>query len=543
MGMLDEERSGSKKEKAIKEKATQKKTNAPASSPRPKPRPTTIDWDANKNKTDARTYTPPTTTVDAPAPKTKVVQKNNTANVIAGRQARGLSMLEAQNQRRNRQGKVVSAADASYGYIDANGKFVDAYTDATNGGGPGRAGPEFQTKSQAIDSPTGGEKSGTLASFLGATPKDSNLAPTGIAKFIQDGGVLGTMAKGLGKGIKGVAQDIGGAFKPASYTVKPGDNLSKIAAKNNMTLEQLLAKNPGLDPKKPIQPKQQIKIGGLFGGTQTPEQAAANAAMMAQMDNRDNNGIAAAPVGVQGVQCPAGQVFNPVTNSCEPALSTMTQAAQTSMPAGIPGIDNPSYEQIIAYRNNPQQVSSLPIAPGPLTPNLSPLTKTNIVGQLGVRMAAEGGIMSLVEAEGGNEKTLISDAIAAIESGAEDEAAAVALAKFVQVHGEDALRNLVEKVQSGDYADTRERFANGENGIVNGPGDGSGTDDKVPATIDGKQDVLLTNNEYVLREPTTAALEAALGKGGLDAVNAAEGDAPAVLRRLMNNVQAERQTA
>jgi hypothetical protein len=51
-----------------------------------------------------------------------------------------------------------------------------------------------------------------------------------------------------------------------------------------MTLEQLLAKNPGLDPKAYIQPGQQIKIGGLFGGTQTPEQAAANAAMMAQMD-------------------------------------------------------------------------------------------------------------------------------------------------------------------------------------------------------------------------------------------------------------------
>jgi hypothetical protein len=302
-----------------------------------------------------------------------------------------------------------------------------------------------------------------------------------------------------------------------------------------MTLEQLLAKNPGLDPKAYIQPGQQIKIGGLFGGTQTPEQAAANAAMMAQMDRTgNNNSVAAAPMGVQGVQCPAGQVFNPVTNSCEPAMTDMTQAAQTSMPTGgVPGIANPSYDQIMAYRNNPQAFA-------PLTPNLNSLMR--LTGQ-GVQMAAEGGIMSLVEAEGGNEKTLISDAIAAIESGAEDEAAAVALAKFVQVHGEDALRNLVEKVQSGDYADTRERFANGENGIVNGPGDGSGTDDKVPATIDGKQDVLLTNNEYVLREPTTAALEAALGKGGLDAVNAAEGDAPAVLLRLMNKVQAERQTA
>jgi hypothetical protein len=334
--------------------------------------------------------------------------------------------------------------------------------------------------------------------------------------------LLGTMAKGLGKGIKGVAQNIKGAFKPASYTVKPGDNLSKIAAANNMTLEQLLAKNPGLDPKTAIQPKQQIKIGGLFGGTQTPEQAAASAAMMAQMDRTsNNNSVAAPPMGVQGVQCPPGQVFNPVTNSCEPAPTTMTAAAQTSMPTnGVPGIANPSYEQIIAYRNNPQA-----FAPAP------------------VQMAAEGGIMSLVEAEGGNEKTLISDAIAAIESGAEDEAAAVALAKFVQVHGEDALRDLVEKVQSGDYADTRERFANGENGIVKGPGDGSGTDDKVPATIDGEKDVLLAAGEMVLRKKTTDALDAALGEGGLDAVNAAEGDAPAVLRRLMSKVQAERQTA
>jgi LysM repeat protein len=516
MATADERRESRKKTGQANQAAGKYKSvtpsKAPASSPRPKPRPTTIDWSANKDKTDARTYTRPASNTAPPAPKAKaVVPRNNTANVIAGRQARGLSMLEAQNQRRNRQGKVVSAADASYGYIGADGKFVSALEDATNGGGPGRAGPEFQTKRQAINSPTGGEKSGTLASFLGATPKGSNLEPTGLAKLAYDGGIFGTIAKGLAGGVKNLV-------KPATYEVQKNDNLSKIAAANNMTLEQLLAKNPGLDPKAYIQEGQQIKIGGLFGGTQTPEQAAANAAMMANM-NRDNN-KPAAPVGVQAVQCPAGQVFNPMTNSCEPALSTMTQAAQTSMPAGIPGIDNPSYEQIMAYRNNPQA-----FAPAP------------------VQMAAEGGIMSLVEAEGGNEKTLISDAIAAIESGAEDEAAAVALAKFVQVHGEDALRNLVEKVQSGDYADTRERFANGENGIVNGPGDGSGTDDKVPATIDGKQDVLLTNNEYVLREPTTAALEAALGKGGLDAVNAAEGDAPAVLLRLMNKVQAERQTA
>jgi LysM repeat protein len=412
---------------------------------------------------------------------------------------KGGKNISQQNRERIKGKYKEGVKSFGYGYYDQNGEWIYPIEDAQDGGGPGGSDVKF------------GGAFGGVSNALGATGYGSGEEATGLAKFIQDGGVLGTMAKGIAGGVKNLV-------KPATYEVQEGDNLSKIAAANNMTLEQLLAKNPGLDPKAYIQPGQQIKTGGLFGGTPTAEQTAATAAMMANM-NRDNN-KPAAPMGVQGVQCPAGQVFNPMTNSCEPALSTMTQAAQTSMPAGIPGIDNPSYAQIMAYRNNPQA-----FAPAP------------------VQMAAEGGIMSLVEAEGGNEKTLISDAIAAIESGAEDEAAAVALAKFVQVHGEDALRNLVEKVQSGDYADTRERFANGENGIVNGPGDGSGTDDKVPATIDGKQDVLLTNNEYVLREPTTAALEAALGKGGLDAVNAAEGDAPAVLRRLMNNVQAERQTA
>ena len=444
------------------------------------------------------------TTVAAPAAKRQA---------IAGKQLRSgpaASMNSSKNPRLNRQGKTVSAADAKYLNI----------RDRFDGGGPGRAGPEPQTKKQAIK---GDREFGTIGSKLGMTPLGSGEKPTGLANFVTAGGIPGMVARGIGGVAKNIGNDIKGAFKPATYEVQEKDNLSKIAAANNMTLEQLLAKNPQYkDQPNMIQPGQQIKIGGLFGGTQTPEQAAANAAMMAQMDRTgNNNSVAAAPMGVQGVQCPAGQVFNPVTNSCEPAMTDMTQAAQTSMPTGgVPGIANPSYDQIMAYRNNPQA-----FAPAP------------------VQMAAEGGIMSLVEAEGGNEKTLISDAIAAIENGAEDEAAAMALAKFVQVHGEDALRNLVEKVQSGDYADTRERFANGENGIVNGPGDGSGTDDKVPATIDGKQDVLLTNNEYVLREPTTAALEAALGKGGLDAVNAAEGDAPAVLQRLMSKVQAERQTA
>ena len=66
------------------------------------------------------------------------------------------------------------------------------------------------------------------------------------------------------------------------------------------------------------------------------------------------------------------------------------------------------------------------------------------------------------------------------------EEASVALGKFLATYGEEALKNLVEAVQSGELDDTIERFANGEAGEVNGPGDGSGVDDKVPASLEGQ---------------------------------------------------------
>jgi hypothetical protein len=96
---------------------------------------------------------------------------------------RGLTMDTAQNPRLDKNGKVVSAEDAKY----LN------FMDMIDGGGPGRAGPEFQTKRQAKDSPTGGEKTGTIASFVGATPLNSGIEPTGIAGFVNSGGIIGTI--------------------------------------------------------------------------------------------------------------------------------------------------------------------------------------------------------------------------------------------------------------------------------------------------------------------------------------------------------------
>jgi len=158
------------------------------------------------------------------------------------------------------------------------------------------------------------------------------------------------------------------------------------------------------------------------------------------------------------------------------------------------GVGRPSsYEEILAYRDR------------------------------GVLPYAEGG-----EIKQPNEKTEIVEAISAIKG--QHAEPQVALGAFLAKYGEEALRDLVDSVQSGEFDDTRERFANGENGMVRGPGDGSGVDDKVPATIDGEQDVLLADGEFVLRKDTTDALEKKFGGGFLSAVNGAGKDAPKILK-------------
>ena len=145
---------------------------------------------------------------------------------------------------------------------------------------------------------------------------------------------------------------------------------------------------------------------------------------------------------------------------------------------------------------------------------------------------AEGGEVDMVMEENGmNEKDVIVEAIEAIKGMSEQPE--IALAMFVQKYGEDALRDLVGRVQSGELDDTVARFEEGEKGMVRGPGDGSGVDDMVPATLEGEQDVLLSDGEYVLRKNTTDALEKAYGGGFLDIVNRAEEDAPRQLEQMV----------
>jgi len=103
----------------------------------------------------------------------------------------------------------------------------------------------------------------------------------------------------------------------------------------------------------------------------------------------------------------------------------------------------------------------------------------------------EGGIMSMVP-EQMNDKELVSMAIAALSGKVPQEEAVGVLSRFTARFGEDALRDLMTQVQTGAIAQN----AGKAGGMVRGAGDGM--DDLVPAKLEGEQDVLLSDNEYVI---------------------------------------------
>lgn len=122
-------------------------------------------------------------------------------------------------------------------------------------------------------------------------------------------------------------------------------------------------------------------------------------------------------------------------------------------------------------------------------------------------MAPQGAAMP-------NEQEVIVLAAKAIKGMIQGEEAQMALAMFVQQHGEQKLRQLVTSVNSGEFDQTIAKLSGGDGGMVQGPTDGSGTDDMMPARLDDQQ-ILLTDNEYVVKAPTSEAL----GEDVLDVIN------------------------
>lgn len=268
----------------------------------------------------------------------------------------------------------------------------------------------------------------------------------------------------------------------------------------------------------------------LSGNQPSQAQIDANAAQQAQNDQYGGN----APDPVTDEDDPRVKPTVPTTPGGIGDISDMSKAAAEGAFQAIPNPDydpddpmsprfltNPTYEQLFNYQQT--QLGN----PAPIPP-LQPVP----FRKGGLAQFAEGGEL-IAASEGGNEKTMIDAAVSAVKGDMSEEQASIVLGQFLANYGEEALRDLVEKVKSGEYDDTVDRFANGEAGEVNGPGDGSGVDDKVPASLEGQQDVLLADGEFVLRKKTADALEKKYGGGFLDTINKAESNAPRVIREYM----------
>ena len=83
---------------------------------------------------------------------------------------------------------------------------------------------------------------------------------------------------------------------------------------------------------------------------------------------------------------------------------------------------------------------------------------------------------------------IIDDAVNAIKG--LSDSPEIALGLFVAKYGEEALEDLIERVSDGEFDEPR------EDNMIEGEGDGM--DDKVPATLEGEQDVMLSDGEFVV---------------------------------------------
>ena len=115
------------------------------------------------------------------------------------------------------------------------------------------------------------------------------------------------------------------------------------------------------------------------------------------------------------------------------------------------------------------------------------------------RNFAEGGLASMErDSNELNDKELINKAVDAIQNELPnpEEVLGVFIARF----GEEALRDLVMRVQDGTFDENVER----SEGMVEGAGDGM--DDMVPAKLEGEQDVLLSDGEFIVPADVVSGL-------------------------------------
>jgi len=115
------------------------------------------------------------------------------------------------------------------------------------------------------------------------------------------------------------------------------------------------------------------------------------------------------------------------------------------------------------------------------------------------------GIMSMTRPAQLNDKELVNAMVMAIEGKVKDPKMITAM--FIQKFGREALMDLIDRVESGEFSANAQK----SEGMMKGPGDGM--EDLIPANLEGEQDVLLSSDEYIV----PADVVSQLGNGSSDA--------------------------
>jgi hypothetical protein len=365
---------------------------------------------------------------------------------------------------------------------------------------------------------SGAAGAGTLGAM---SPLLAGAIGSGLGSAIQTGDIGEGIKTGLLSGLTGgIAGSLtGGAAGSAPGIL--GQGAAPAATATGMT--QAVGANP---------------LAGMTGAQMLPGAAA---------------GAAPAATGIQGMlqNIPSGMTAMPTMatdmtlremlrqGANQGALSGagMGAAAGAAMRNRQPGFEEPKDKKYTA-RYDPRERSQY-APPVGYNPGVDPefryfspkmagggMVQFSPTGQAPIAMQG-GGLADIAAATAPqaappmNEKAIVEGTIAAVQGKIPEEQAAPILAAFVQTYGEEALRKLVDDVQSG-------RAPQGGEGPVRGPGDGM--DDMIPARMDdGSSDVLLSDGEFVI----PADVVSGLGNGSTEA-GAAE------LDRMMGRVREAR---
>jgi hypothetical protein len=222
---------------------------------------------------------------------------------------------------------------------------------------------------------------------------------------------------------------------------------------------------------------------------------------------REPTGIAKIVSGATGIgggrENPlARTVFGALTGGIPGAIMSYAMANKNNKAFDAEAKEQAAKEQAAAAPVGIASVVPTPKGPGYTTSEDLPKIMRSRATVLGY---AEGG--EVEAASQPNEKSIISSAAAAISGDLGEQEAAIALGMFVQKYGEEALRDFVERVQSGELEDSATR----SEGKLAGPGDGM--NDRIPASVGGQKDVLLSDGEFIV----PADVVSGLGNGSSEA--------------------------